>query len=449
METDAKIKRYPLGQLPQVSREALAWQPARQRTRAILSFLNQSLCESASIAQPKLGWHTAGATARGPLRPKDKTLTAPSEGGGVHIQMLATCEDGLLMLVIFDPGLAAALTATDLDPLPRLSLASADTPLSTLARAHLDALLLDALARVAGALPPGCGWRLMQSGLALEPQLRVFRSREALIETRLPMRHTPLGGQPREDNLWIISPARLDTTHTAQAIWSQTARLTSWWPLLLNSPQHLIALAGWGTLDLHTLQRAARGDVLVPSQAPTRLPHHDTRPDITHHPQTAASAALESAAEVWHFAPCWVGWEGRWLPCALSISTHRATLRVLPPRSPLRSDQQGPPHMTPDHPAITSPRIHTDPTPQAAATDAVIERMPVQARFEIGRVVMSAHDVAHLQSGDVIELRQDLRAHVKIWVGDILAGEGELVDVDGLLGVRVLWIAPRNPPADP
>ncbi len=69
-------------------------------------------------------------------------------------------------------------------------------------------------------------------------------------------------------------------------------------------------------------------------------------------------------------------------------------------------------------------------------TDAVLEA-PVVVRVELGEVSMPASDWAKLRPGDVIETGQRIAEPVVLRIAGRAVARGELVDVDGELGVRI------------
>ncbi len=74
-------------------------------------------------------------------------------------------------------------------------------------------------------------------------------------------------------------------------------------------------------------------------------------------------------------------------------------------------------------------------------TDALIEavgEVPVVVRVEIGVAEMRAREWASVAKGDVIALGRRVGDPVMLRVGGLLMARGELVDVDGEVGVRVL-----------
>jgi flagellar motor switch/type III secretory pathway protein FliN len=69
-------------------------------------------------------------------------------------------------------------------------------------------------------------------------------------------------------------------------------------------------------------------------------------------------------------------------------------------------------------------------------TEAVLEA-PVVVRVELGAVSMPASDWAKLRPGDVIETGQRVAEPVVLRIAGHAVARGELVDVDGELGVRI------------
>ena len=69
-------------------------------------------------------------------------------------------------------------------------------------------------------------------------------------------------------------------------------------------------------------------------------------------------------------------------------------------------------------------------------TEAVLEA-PVVVRVELGAVSMPASDWAKLRPGDIIETGQRIAEPVVLRIAGHAVARGELVDVDGELGVRI------------
>lgn len=61
----------------------------------------------------------------------------------------------------------------------------------------------------------------------------------------------------------------------------------------------------------------------------------------------------------------------------------------------------------------------------------------------VGQVVLSVSEMAQLQSGHVMVLNRDVARGVELVVDGRVIGSGELVNVEGTLGVRVQWMGVR------
>ena len=73
----------------------------------------------------------------------------------------------------------------------------------------------------------------------------------------------------------------------------------------------------------------------------------------------------------------------------------------------------------------------------SALIDAVGE-VPVVVRVEIGSAEMRAREWAALTKGDVIAIGTRVGEHVTLRAGGVAIARGELVDVDGEVGVRIV-----------
>jgi type III secretion system YscQ/HrcQ family protein len=78
-------------------------------------------------------------------------------------------------------------------------------------------------------------------------------------------------------------------------------------------------------------------------------------------------------------------------------------------------------------------------------TEAALEA-PVVVRIELGAVSMTAADWAKLRPGDVIDSGRRLAEPVVLRVGGRVVARGELVDVEGDLGVRVRELTAATEP---
>jgi flagellar motor switch protein FliM len=71
-----------------------------------------------------------------------------------------------------------------------------------------------------------------------------------------------------------------------------------------------------------------------------------------------------------------------------------------------------------------------------ALTDVLLET-PVVVRVELGAVSMTAREWARLGPGDIIETGQRIAEPVVLRIAGREVGRGELVNVDGQVGVRI------------
>jgi flagellar motor switch protein FliM len=82
------------------------------------------------------------------------------------------------------------------------------------------------------------------------------------------------------------------------------------------------------------------------------------------------------------------------------------------------------------------------PTPDATPpSDALLRELPVQITCEIGRVTLSAREVLELRPGAVVPVGRPLAGPVDLTAGGRVLARGELVDVEGEIGVRVTELA--------
>ncbi len=79
----------------------------------------------------------------------------------------------------------------------------------------------------------------------------------------------------------------------------------------------------------------------------------------------------------------------------------------------------------------------TAPGDTSGAGRQVAEETPVTVRVELGRIRLTLRELAQLSPGSVIEMGRDPSAPVSLVVEDRVIGVGDLVKVDGELGVRI------------
>ena len=70
--------------------------------------------------------------------------------------------------------------------------------------------------------------------------------------------------------------------------------------------------------------------------------------------------------------------------------------------------------------------------------------IPVEVVVELGRKTMLIREVATLKPGEVIHLEQPVDAPLDVRVGDKLLARGELVMVEGKVGLRITEMPGRG-----
>jgi flagellar motor switch/type III secretory pathway protein FliN len=93
-----------------------------------------------------------------------------------------------------------------------------------------------------------------------------------------------------------------------------------------------------------------------------------------------------------------------------------------------------------------SEEVTQDPMPEEAADDAItlaVGDVPVVVRVEVGAACMTAREWASVAVGDTINLARALAEPVTLRVGGVEVAKGELVDIEGEMGVRILSL-PRG-----
>jgi flagellar motor switch/type III secretory pathway protein FliN len=84
---------------------------------------------------------------------------------------------------------------------------------------------------------------------------------------------------------------------------------------------------------------------------------------------------------------------------------------------------------------------------EQAKSDALVDavgEVPVVVRVEIGVAEMRARDWAEVGRGDVIALGRKIGEPVTLRVGGVTVARGELVEIEGEIGVRILGRADRG-----
>jgi flagellar motor switch/type III secretory pathway protein FliN len=82
--------------------------------------------------------------------------------------------------------------------------------------------------------------------------------------------------------------------------------------------------------------------------------------------------------------------------------------------------------------------------PSVTSTAEALEDAPLVVRVELGSVEMKAGEWAALVPGDVVALGRRLGEPALLRVGGVEVARGELVQVDGEYGVRIVSRGPSR-----
>lgn len=104
-------------------------------------------------------------------------------------------------------------------------------------------------------------------------------------------------------------------------------------------------------------------------------------------------------------------------------------------------------HVSPSH-ERTSPPMPTTADDRSSRFEALLAA-PIEVVAEIGRVAVSAEEVLALAPGAVLPIGWLRSDSISLRIDDRTWARGELVDVDGQLGVRVTEIVDHRPPQSP
>ncbi len=95
----------------------------------------------------------------------------------------------------------------------------------------------------------------------------------------------------------------------------------------------------------------------------------------------------------------------------------------------------------PDEPNPWDEPEHTTVTPSAKDAELqapeLLNDIPLHVAIELGRIAMSAEQVVALRSGQVINVGKGPNDGVDLSVNGKIVAHGELVEIEGQLGVRV------------
>jgi flagellar motor switch protein FliM len=71
----------------------------------------------------------------------------------------------------------------------------------------------------------------------------------------------------------------------------------------------------------------------------------------------------------------------------------------------------------------------------------MVDEIPMDVAIEMGRVKLSVAEVAALAPGQILELRRPVGSAVELVVGGRIVAHGDLIEIEGELGVRIGGIA--------
>jgi len=91
-----------------------------------------------------------------------------------------------------------------------------------------------------------------------------------------------------------------------------------------------------------------------------------------------------------------------------------------------------------DEPVEELPAEPRGPDPLVKETFQMTSDVPVQVVVVMGKKTVSVKELAEMKMGQVIELARPVNEMVDIIAGGKLVAKGELVDIDGKMGVRVV-----------
>lgn len=136
---------------------------------------------------------------------------------------------------------------------------------------------------------------------------------------------------------------------------------------------------------------------------------------------------------------------GLWLSADGRAGLH---VQLPPPAAPDGPAAASPPFLTVVHPwsdrmPAANPANDLPPAPDAAT----LQELPVRLSFDLGELRLTLGELQALQPGQTLALAHPLAGAVRIRANGALVGEGDLVEIDGQLGVSVrsLWPADGAP----
>lgn len=78
------------------------------------------------------------------------------------------------------------------------------------------------------------------------------------------------------------------------------------------------------------------------------------------------------------------------------------------------------------------------------SSTVALDDIPISIRVELVQKTVSLKELGALQNGDVLELNKGPGELIDLVVADRVIAKGELVDIDGELGVRIASLVSRD-----
>lgn len=288
----------------------------------------------------------------------------------------------LLELEVLSPARPRAVLSVDEALCARLGLRSAEE-LAGLVRKALRGAAVRVLPATEEAVERLLGERTARTGLALDLDVRTPRDRG--------WARLVLGADLR------LLAAPPPSPRAMARRWQRRERLS-------QSQVTLRIEAGYGFLPASALLTLRTGDIVV-------LDHFGPKP------VTGGLVALRLGAGVF---PAYLDGGG-----VTVMSPFHLRAEAMADETP----ENRPPRAEPASP-------QTD-APEALPSDQLLGELPVQLTCEIGRLTLPAREVLELRPGAVLPVGRPLAGPVDLTAGGRVIARGELVDVEGEIGVRI------------
>lgn len=293
------------------------------------------------------------------------------------ICLFANPPQTLIALVVVEPELAHRIVSTVL--MRPILWINRSQPIPSMLHAAFGAFVLSCL-RTAVA---DVGFQLLSVGPSAQASFAALHQPFGILDTTVTLARAAYGA-----SVWWHTKAR----PTAGTLPFGRKQLLS----MGNIPLSLEIVAAMSTISRGQLASLGRGDAWLPADGWT-VRYREAR--------------LEG--EVLLMSPhATIGWSGQ--------LRHDGTIELGARKVQEMNEQQA-----------------TTPSPNSLDTMEALADVPVVVRVEVGTLTLTAREWASVQPGDVITTGRSLGQPICLRVGGIEVARGELVDVEGELGVRI------------